>query len=87
MRTLDVKNLEDKGKRVWLNGKEVSRHAWRAYVPTRSGVTGLGWVDRYKTDAQGNIVFVEEVNGPRSYRTYGLVRFENPLELESGVET
>ncbi len=86
MRILDVKILEDKDKRVWLDGKEVSSHTWRAYVPTRPGVAGLGWVDRYEADDQGAIVFVEEVNGPRSYRTYGLVRFENPLELESGAE-
>lgn len=85
MRILDIKILEDKDKRVWLDGKEVSSHAWRAYVPTRPGVAGLGWVDRYKVDARGRFIVAEE-GGAISYRTYGLVRFENPLELESGAE-
>lgn len=85
MKILDVKALKDKDKRVWLNSKEVSCHTWRAYVPTRPGVAGLGWVDRYKVDAQDRFIAAKE-GGAISYRTYGLVRFENPLELESGVE-
>ncbi len=76
MRTLNVSNPEDCGtKFVWLNGKEVTNDVWRARVPNRSGVTGLGWVDRFEADAKGNTIFVEELNGPRSYRSYGLVRW------------
>lgn len=86
MKILDIKILGDKDKSVWLNGKEVSSHAWRAYVPTSPGVTGLGWVDRYRTDAQGRFIAAEE-GGAISYRTYGLVRFQNlPDKLEPGAE-
>ena len=86
MKILDAKTLGDKEKRVWLNGKEVSSHTWRAYVPTSPGITGLGWVDRYRADAQGRFIAAEE-GGAISYRTYGLVRFQDPLDrLESGAE-
>lgn len=73
MKTLCVSNPEDTYKRVWLNDNEVTTQAWRANVPNRPGVTSVGWVDRYKEDAEGDVVFTED--GPISYRSHGLVRW------------
>ena len=76
MRILSVDNSEDFGrKRVWFNNKEVTNQAWQAKVPNRAGVTGIGWVDRFKEDAEGNVIFIKANNGPGSYRSHGLVRW------------
>lgn len=76
MRILTVENTKGiHDLHVWLNGKEVTNLICQARVPNRPKVTGLGWVDRFETDAEGHIVFVEKVGGPRVYRSYGLVRW------------
>lgn len=76
MRILDVTkdSWDDIAIKLFLNGVNVADRAWRARVPNKHGILGVGWADMYIVNGDGKIVFDEKLRGPVSRRHYGFVK-------------
>lgn len=67
---------KDFGKRIFLDGEDVSNDTFHALVPNEAGVEGFGTVGRYRRVVD-NSGFVYDLDGrPIKYFTPGMVKWE-----------
>ncbi len=69
---LRADSTSDYGKRVWLDGVDVSMYCFRALVPEAPGVEGNGFADIYLHDEAGALE-LNEHGSPRWERHPGRV--------------